>query len=78
MDRRRFLLSVAGVVAAPLAGGAQQARVYRIGYLAYLGRWEDPFLGDAFRQRRWRSRTRRGSGDGAGADAVAAVQALQK
>jgi putative ABC transport system substrate-binding protein len=35
MDRRRFLLtSLAGAVAAPLAGGAQEAgKVYRIGYL---------------------------------------------
>jgi putative ABC transport system substrate-binding protein len=35
MDRRRFLLtSLAGVLAAPLAAGAQQAgRVWRIGYL---------------------------------------------
>jgi putative tryptophan/tyrosine transport system substrate-binding protein len=34
MDRRRFLLtSVAGVVAAPLAAGAQAGKVYRIGIL---------------------------------------------
>jgi hypothetical protein len=35
MNRRRFLLtSLAGVVAAPLAAGAQTAeRVYRLGFL---------------------------------------------
>ena len=37
MDRRRFLLtSLAGILAAPLGGGAQQAgRIYRIGYLSF-------------------------------------------
>jgi putative ABC transport system substrate-binding protein len=35
VDRRRFLLtSLAGVLAAPLAGGAQAGKVYRIGMLA--------------------------------------------
>jgi hypothetical protein len=38
MDRRRFLLtSLAGVLAAPLAAGAQQAgKVYRIGWLGII------------------------------------------
>jgi putative tryptophan/tyrosine transport system substrate-binding protein len=47
MDRRRFLLtSLAGVLATPLAAEAQQAgKVYRIGYLSYLGCSDDPFKG---------------------------------
>ena len=40
IDRRRFLLtSLAGAVAAPLAGEAQQAgKVYRVGYLTVPSR----------------------------------------
>jgi hypothetical protein len=38
VDRRRFLLtSLAGALAAPLAAGAQVAKVARIGYLASGG-----------------------------------------
>jgi ABC-type uncharacterized transport system substrate-binding protein len=38
VDRRRFLLtSLAGAVAAPLAAGAQEARVYRIGVILQGG-----------------------------------------
>ena len=44
MDRRRFLLtSLAGAFTGPLAAPAQQApKVYRIGYLSYLGYSNDP------------------------------------
>jgi putative ABC transport system substrate-binding protein len=44
MDRRRFLLtSLAGVLAAPLAGEAQQAaKVWRIGYLGFGVPGSDP------------------------------------
>jgi ABC-type uncharacterized transport system substrate-binding protein len=45
------LVLAIGLTLAPLAAGAQQAqKVYRIGYLAYLGCLEDPFLRDPFRQ----------------------------
>jgi putative tryptophan/tyrosine transport system substrate-binding protein len=38
MDRRRFLLTLAGALAAPLGAGAQQAgKVYRIGLLTFTG-----------------------------------------
>jgi putative tryptophan/tyrosine transport system substrate-binding protein len=52
MDRRAFLGILAGsVLAAPLAAEAQQAgKIYRIGYLSYLGCSDDPFLRDPFRQ----------------------------
>ena len=52
MDRRTFRGTLAGsVLAAPLAAGAQSAgKIYRIGYLSYLGCSEDPFLKDSFRQ----------------------------
>jgi putative ABC transport system substrate-binding protein len=52
VDRRRFLLtSLAGVLAAPLAAGAQQGeKVYRLGYLGGQSESVDgPFL-DAFRR----------------------------
>jgi putative ABC transport system substrate-binding protein len=51
MDRRGFLLtSLAGAVAAPLAGEAQQAdKIARIGYLA-PDRAASPRLNEAFRQ----------------------------
>ena len=51
VDRRRFLLtSLAGVLAAPLAGEAQQAAtVPRIGFLS-LNRAANPRLHEAFRQ----------------------------
>jgi putative ABC transport system substrate-binding protein len=40
-----------GLLVAPLAAEAQQApKVYRIGYLSYLGCSDDPFLRDPFRQ----------------------------
>ena len=39
MDRRRFLLtSLAGVLATPLAAGAQAEKVYRVGFLSPAGR----------------------------------------
>jgi putative ABC transport system substrate-binding protein len=52
MDRRRFLLtSMAGVVATPLAGEAQQAeKVFRIGYLSGNSAESDTDLRSAFRQ----------------------------
>jgi len=46
MDRRRFLLTVlAGAIAAPLAAQAQQAgKVWRLGFLRYLGCAEPAFF----------------------------------
>jgi ABC-type uncharacterized transport system substrate-binding protein len=52
MNRRAFLSAVtAGLLAAPLAAEAQPApKVYRIGYLSYLGCSDDPFLRGPFRE----------------------------
>ena len=52
MNRRRLLLtSLAGVLAAPFAVGAQQsARIYRIGYLGPGPGSELPPALDAFRE----------------------------
>jgi putative ABC transport system substrate-binding protein len=52
MDRRRFLLtSLAGVLAAPLAAGAQMgtAKVYRVGYLGSTAASANPRGLEAFR-----------------------------
>ena len=57
MDRRRFLLaSLAGALAAPFAGEAQQAgKLYRIGYLdpSPLSFGEATLLETALRERGW-------------------------
>jgi len=53
MNRRRFVLtSLAGVLTAPLAAGAQQAgRVYRVGVLVTASRPDgQAFLGNTFGQ----------------------------
>jgi len=55
MDRRRFLsTTVAGILAAPLDAGAQQAgKIYRIGILEQGGPYRSPFGGpshEAFRE----------------------------
>jgi putative ABC transport system substrate-binding protein len=51
ISRRTFLHGGAGAVLGPLAAEAQQAgKIYRIGYLSYLGCSDDPFLRDSFRQ----------------------------
>jgi len=51
MDRRRFLLtSLAGALAAPLATGAQQTNMYRIGFLAAANPRSAPYF-QAFEQR---------------------------
>jgi putative ABC transport system substrate-binding protein len=51
MDRRAFLAGATTLLAAPLAAEGQLAsRVYRIGYLSYLGCSDDPFLRGPFRQ----------------------------
>ena len=52
IDRRAFIGTLAGgLLAAPLAVRGQQAsRVYRIGYLSYLGCSDDLFLKEPFRQ----------------------------
>jgi putative ABC transport system substrate-binding protein len=51
MDRRAFLAGAATLLAAPLAAEAQLAsRVYRIGYLSYLGCSDDSLLRGPFRQ----------------------------
>ena len=52
MERRAFLAMASGsLLAAPLAAEGQLAsRVYRIGYLSYLGCSDDPFLRGPFRQ----------------------------
>jgi putative tryptophan/tyrosine transport system substrate-binding protein len=52
VDRRRFLLiSLAGALAAPLAGGAQQAgKVYRVGILSLSAQADSLHLFDALEQ----------------------------
>src|SRR5262245_17117182 len=52
MDRRRFLLtSLAGVLAAPLAAGAQPpGKVYRVGFPSYFGCAQSVPPDGAFRQ----------------------------
>jgi putative ABC transport system substrate-binding protein len=45
------ILTLSLLLTAPLAAAAQPApKVYRIGYLSYLGCSDDPFLGGPFRQ----------------------------
>ncbi|HSE44637.1 MAG TPA: ABC transporter substrate-binding protein [Gemmatimonadales bacterium] len=51
MDRRAFLVGTAGLLAAPLAAGAQQAeKVYRVGYLTGNSVEGDKGLRSAFQQ----------------------------
>jgi len=52
MDRRTFLGTLAGgLLAAPLVVEGQPAgKIYRIGYLSYLGCSNDPFLRGPFRE----------------------------
>jgi putative ABC transport system substrate-binding protein len=50
MDRRRFLLtSLAGALAAPRASEAQPGRIYRVGFLSYLGCSTSIDRGSSFR-----------------------------
>jgi hypothetical protein len=51
MDRRAFLSGItAGLLAAPLAAGAQPARVARIGYLSLVSASADAANVEAFPQ----------------------------
>jgi len=53
MDRRAFLGALAGgLLAAPLARDAEQARVARIGYLSFISAVGDAANREAFRQGR--------------------------
>ncbi len=51
MDRRIFLTTVAGLLAAPLAARSQQAgKVYRVGFLGYAATCDRPAAMNPFRQ----------------------------
>jgi putative tryptophan/tyrosine transport system substrate-binding protein len=55
MDRRRFLLTtLAGALAAPVAAGAQQAKVWRIGLLGPTGDQNENRLFGVFREEKAR------------------------
>jgi putative tryptophan/tyrosine transport system substrate-binding protein len=50
VDRRAFLAGTLGLLAAPLAAGAQAVKVHRVGFLSYLGCAASINRNDSFRR----------------------------